>query len=224
MDLSHQMISNKSNLRAYTPIDNLMLTIDQCMRAFNRSSISQAPYPADRQPHVNLTDDQQKKSASLMRVNHCGEVCAQALYFGQSLTARNQHISIAMQKAADEEIDHLVWCEKRLSELNNRTSYLNPIWFTGSLAIGIMAGLAGDKVSLGFLEETENQVVKHLDKHLTLLPSIDQRSRAIVSQMKIDEAEHAILAAEQGAIHLPLPIKFTMRMTSKIMTTISYYI
>jgi ubiquinone biosynthesis monooxygenase Coq7 len=218
------MTSNKNNLRTYTAIDNLMLTIDQCMRAFNRTKTSQASYPADRQPHKNLTTTQQKKSASLMRVNHCGEVCAQALYLGQSLTARNQNISIAMQKAADEEIDHLVWCEKRLSELNNRTSYLNPVWFTGSLAIGVMAGFAGDKISLGFLAETENQVVKHLGKHLQLLPSADQRSRAILTQMKADEAEHAILAVQQGAIELPAPIKFTMRITSKIMTTIAHYI
>tara|TARA_R110002110_G_scaffold65206_1_gene179862 strand:+ start:9072 stop:9728 length:657 start_codon:yes stop_codon:yes gene_type:complete len=217
------MISNKDNLRTYTAIDNLMLTIDQCMRSFNRARATQAPYPADGKPDNNLTTPQQKKSASFMRVNHCGEVCAQALYLGQSLTARNQDTSAAMQEAADEEIDHLVWCEKRLSELNSRTSYLNPIWFTGSLAIGIMAGLAGDKVSLGFLSETENQVVKHLDKHLQLLPYADQRSRAIITQMKADEAEHAILAVQQGAIELPAPIKFTMRITSKIMTTIAHY-
>jgi len=223
MDLS-PMISNKVNPRSYTAIDNLMLTIDQCIRVFNRSSISQAPYPAAHQPHIDLPEAEQRKSSSLMRVNHCGEVCAQALYLGQSLTARNQSICVAMQQAADEEIDHLVWCETRLLELNSRTSYLNPFWFTGSLTIGIMAGLAGDKISLGFLEETENQVVKHLDKHLTLLPSSDKRSHAIITQMKADEAEHAILAAEQGAIRLPKPVQFTMRITSKIMTTISYYI
>lgn len=217
------MVSNSSNFRRYTAFDNLLITIEQCIRTFNSRSPASAN-PSHNQPAQPLNANEQRQSASLMRINHAGEVCAQALYLGQSFTARNKTTAAAMQKAAEEEIAHLTWCENRINELNAKTSYLNPIWFIGSLAIGITAGIAGDSISLGFLAETENQVVKHLDKHLSLISQNDLKSRAILQQMKIDEQQHATLAVEQGAAELPIVIKFGMSLTSKVMTTLTYHI
>ena len=163
----------------------------------------------------------QALSASLMRVNHVGEICAQALYQGQALTSRSDEVRQKMQQAADEEVDHLSWCEERLNQLDSRPSYLNPLWYTGSLALGIAAGLAGDEWSLGFLAETERQVVAHLEGHLDKLPQEDLASRAIVEQMAIDEAEHAQMAIDNGAAELPKAIKFAMQGAAKIMTTVA---
>ena len=157
----------------------------------------------------------------MMRVNHCGEVCAQALYQGQALTARSQEVRTSMDAAAREEIDHLEWCQQRLGELGSHTSYLNPLWYSGSLGLGLLAGLVGDKWSLGFLAETERQVVRHLEGHLDRLPEGDSKSRAIVEQMKQDEAKHATMALVEGAADLPPAIKVFMTLTAKVMTTLS---
>lgn len=159
-----------------------------------------------------------------MRVNHAGEVCAQALYQGQALTARNTDVRAKLERAAQEENDHLAWTAERLGELGARPSYLNPLWYTGSLAIGAIAGMIGDRWSLGFLAETEHQVVEHLEGHLTRLPAEDRRSRALVEQMREDEGRHATTALEAGASELPLPARRIMRLVAKVMTTTAYWI
>ncbi len=159
-----------------------------------------------------------------MRVNHSGEVAAQALYQGQALTARNPSAANAMLEAAAEEVDHLAWCEQRLGELNSRPSLLNPLWYAGSFAIGALAGTLGDRASLGFIAETEKQVEAHLRGHLERLPASDHRSRAIVGQMTRDEAAHRVRATSLGAGELPLPLRLAMRLTSRIMTKGSYWL
>jgi len=162
--------------------------------------------------------------AGMMRVNHTGEVCAQALYAGQAATARTAGVRAEMQQAADEEVDHLSWCADRLQELGARPSRLNPVWYAGSFAIGALAGAAGDRWSLGFVEATERQVEAHLESHLDLLPTADERSRAIVHQMKIDEARHAELAQEAGAATLPRPVQGLMAVTADLMKAVAYRI
>ena len=159
-----------------------------------------------------------------MRVNHSGEICAQALYQGQALTARNPAAKAALEQAALEETEHLSWCETRIHELGSHTSYLNPLWYGGSLAIGALAGALGDKWNLGFLAETEHQVERHLKSHLARLPEVDLKSRAVVEQMQVDEARHAATALEQGGVALPLPIKQGMQLTSKLMTRAAYWV
>jgi ubiquinone biosynthesis monooxygenase Coq7 len=159
-----------------------------------------------------------------MRVNHCGEVCAQALYNGQSLTARNPETAAALRRASLEETEHLAWCEKRINELGGRKSLLNPIFYGSSFALGAIAGAAGDKWNLGFLAETEHQVGKHLQDHLSQLPKGDVKSRAILEQMQIDEAQHAANAVQHGAAELPQPVKSAMQLFSKVMTKTSYYL
>jgi Ubiquinone biosynthesis protein COQ7 len=159
-----------------------------------------------------------------MRVNHAGEICAQALYHGQAAVARNRDIQDSMERSAEEEYDHLAWCEKRLAELGERTSLLNPAWYGGSFSIGVLAGLAGDKWNLGFVAETERQVVKHLENHLRRLPARDDRSRAILIQMKEDEGHHGTIALEAGAAALPPPIQGLMKLASQIMTHTAYWL
>ena len=159
-----------------------------------------------------------------MRVNHVGEICAQALYQGQAATAKADSVRQKMQRSAQEENDHLAWTQARVQELMTHTSYLNPVWYVGSLAIGAAAGLAGDRWSLGFLAETERQVVEHLNGHLARLPANDQKSRAIVEQMREDEGRHATVAIEAGAAELPLPVRKLMRLASKFMTSTAYWI
>jgi ubiquinone biosynthesis monooxygenase Coq7 len=159
-----------------------------------------------------------------MRINHCGEVCAQALYNGQALTAKNPQIKQALAQASKEETEHLAWCEKRIHELGSHTSLLNPLWYAGSFTLGALAGAIGDKWNLGFLAETERQVGAHLDKHLKELPSQDEKSRAILAQMKIDEAHHADTAVHLGAAELPQPIKSAMQQMSKVMTATTYHL
>lgn len=172
----------------------------------------------------NLSSTERKHAARLMRINHAGEVSAQALYQGQALTARDPATKAAMEHAAAEENDHLVWCEERVRELGETPSKLNPLFHAGSFAIGALAGAIGDKVSLGFVAETERQVVQHLDQHLSQLPEQDANSRAIVEQMKTDEAEHGEAATQAGGVELPPPVKKLMQATSKIMTKTSYWI
>lgn len=177
--------------------------------------------PASSQDTIGDSGDK-RHAAGLMRVNHTGEVCAQALYSGQAFASRNPDIQNKMQQAADEELDHLAWCSQRLGELGSQPSRLNLLWYSGSWLLGAAAGLAGDRWNLGFLEETERQVEAHLDQHLDKLPPADQRSREIVAQMKIDEASHADMAKDAGAAPLPQPVKQAMAVTSGIMKWLAY--
>lgn len=171
-----------------------------------------------------MTLEEKKHVTGLMRVNHAGEVCAQALYQGQALTAHLQHVKMQMSEAAAEEVDHLAWCEQRLTELESQPSCLNFLWYSGSLIIGMLAGLAGDRWSLGFVAETEKQVAAHLEQHLQNLPKQDQKSRVILSQMQKDEAHHADVARHAGAAELPGLIQQLMQLTAKVMKQSSYYI
>jgi len=207
----------------FSLVDKLIINLDKGLRSTFSKPNAKRNSPAGSFNHDPIADDDhlQKESASLMRVNHVGEVCAQALYQGQALTSRSVSIKNKMQEAADEEVDHLNWCYQRIEELNGHTSYMNPLWYLGAFSIGVGAGLAGDKWSLGFLAETERQVVNHLESHLERLSEEDIISRAIVSQMIIDEAEHAQMAVDNGAAELPASIKQLMRMSAKVMTTIS---
>jgi ubiquinone biosynthesis monooxygenase Coq7 len=202
-----------------------LINIDQAVRTlFGKPEVTERPNPAREIEEQQISETESTHVAGLMRVNHTGEVCAQALYQGQALTAKLPKVRENMERAAQEENDHLEWCSHRLQELGSHTSYLNPVWYAGSFAIGAAAGLIGDKWSLGFVAETERQVVKHLEGHLQQLPDQDARSRAILEQMKIDEQHHGTTAINAGGIELPSPIKNMMAMTSKIMTTIAYRI
>lgn len=200
-------------------LDAGIKVFDTSLKTFLQVHQANRPYPVQELIEPVLTAAQKKQAAALMRVNHAGEIAAQALYEGQQLTARNQLTKTTMQTAAYEEIDHLVWCEQRLRELNSHTSYLAPVWFYGAFIIGTLAGIAGDKWSLGFLAETEKQVVEHLEKHLELLPLTDHKSRDIVKQMQRDESAHATIAQTQGGEPLPKWVKNIMRLSAKFMTT-----
>lgn len=211
--------------RQYSPVDHLLLQFDQALRTvFGKPHLTERPDPAAEVPEAELSPEQARHSAGLMRVNHVGEVCAQALYQGQALTARLPDVRQAMERAAQEENDHLDWCERRVHELGSHLSYLNPLWYAGSFAIGAAAGAAGDKWSLGFVAETERQVVRHLEDHLERLPPEDAKSRAILEQMKEDELKHATTAIEAGAAELPGPVKRLMTLASKVMTATAYWI
>lgn len=174
--------------------------------------------------HAGLSSQEKDLSSRLMRINHTGEVCAQALYQGQALTAKLPHIRQEMEQAAKEEVDHLAWCSERLQELDSFESRLNPLWYAGSFAIGALAGIAGDKWSLGFVAETEHQVGKHLEEHLTKLPEHDHASRAILETMRQEELQHAQNAIDYGAAELPQPIRMGMQAVSKVMTKTVYYV
>ena len=219
-------VCRMKRVRHYTVEDKCIMAIDRGLRTlFSRQSISQRENPAANiQDETDFTLQDQKKSAALMRVNHAGEVCAQALYQGQALTSRNTEVKAKLAQAANEEQDHLAWCEQRLQELNSHTSYLGPVWYGGSFLMGLCAGVAGDEWNLGFVAETERQVFQHLNYHLTMLPTIDKKSATILTQMSIDEDKHATTAINSGAKSLPAPIKLMMRATSKIMTTLAYWI
>lgn len=211
--------------RNYSALDRFCLGLDQALRAVTGSAATTGrAYPAENQTEAQLSPEQRKQVAGLMRVNHAGEVAAQALYHGQGLASRNPRIQQHMRQAALEEGDHLAWCQKRLLELGSHTSYLNPIWYLGSFAIGMTAGFIGDKWSLGFVAETETQVVKHIDEHLHLLPSVDQKSQKILQQMQIDEAQHHDDAIQSGAVTLPPFIKKLMSLTAKIMVKTAFWV
>ncbi|MEH6502421.1 MAG: 2-polyprenyl-3-methyl-6-methoxy-1,4-benzoquinone monooxygenase [Cycloclasticus sp.] len=211
--------------RAYSPADILIDHADRVIRTLaGHAKTTGRDNPADSASHAELSDEEAKLSARLMRVNHAGEVAAQALYQGQALTARNKSVQEKLKQAAEEENDHLAWCRKRVNELGEHTSRLDPIWYASSLAIGAVAGLAGDKWNLGFLAETEKQVVDHIDSHLEQLPEADQKTRAILQQMHVDENQHATTAIEQGGADLPEPIKLGMAVVSNIMTKTSFWI
>ncbi len=211
--------------RNYSRIDRLIASIDEALRI----STGEAPAPFRENPAgdlaaAELSEEDRRHVAGLMRINHTGEICAQALYAGQAATARDDATREAMQLAADEEIDHLSWCEDRLRELDSQPSVLNPFWYAGSFAIGAMAGIAGDDWSLGFVRETENQVEAHLADHLERLPEGDARSQAILDQMKEDEAKHARMAEEAGARELPPPVRRAMTFTADLMKSLVYRI
>lgn len=210
--------------RQYTPIDRLMMNFDTGLRTvFGKPILTERPNPAADIPEAELTEQERDLAGRLMRINHAGEVSAQGLYQGQALTARLPEIRDKMERAALEENDHLEWCERRAKEMGTHVSLLNPVWYIGSLSIGALAGLAGDKWSLGFVVETEHQVVKHLDEHIAQLPDYDRKTHAILEQMKEDEAHHADMAQAAGGAAFPAPIKHLMQLTSKIMTKTAYW-
>ena len=202
--------------------DQLILEFDRALRTILAPARSVRRTPGDTLPEADLDTEQKRHVVGLMRVNHCGEICAQALYQGQALTSRDPAIREALRGAADEETEHLAWTEQRISELGGRKSLLNPFLYLGSLTLGLAAGAVGDKWNLGFLAETERQVEAHLDGHLVSLPPDDGRSRAIVDQMRRDEIQHAETAVQYGARELPTPIKLVMKLAAKVMTTAAY--
>ena len=205
-------------------IDRLINTFDKGLRTIFAVSTASRQRPDVYIDEPVLNEDSRQHAAALMRVNHVGEVCAQALYSGQALTSRSPHIVNALQHAAAEETDHLAWCEARINELGGRKSLLNPLWYTGSFTLGAVAGALGDKWNLGFLAETEKQVAAHLQNHLNQLDETDLKTRTIVEQMQQDEAAHAAEASQLGASELPEPVKLGMQLASKMMTTTAYYI
>ncbi len=211
--------------RNYTPVDQLLLNIDRGLRTvFGKPETTERANPANSVDEAELSEAEEQLAARLMRINHAGEVSAQALYQGQALTAKLPEVREKMERAAQEENDHLEWCERRLTELGSHTSLLNPLWYGGSLAIGAVAGKIGDQWSLGFVAETERQVVNHLEEHLAQIPEKDLKSRKILEQMKVDEAHHGNMALEAGGAELPLPIKGFMKITSKVMTKSAYWL
>ncbi len=199
------------------PLDQLITTFDLGLRTVFATPHASRPYPAAAVPEPELNEADKTRAAALMRVNHVGEVCAQALYAGQALTAKNQAVRAELEHAAREETDHLAWCEQRINELGGRKSLLNPLWFGGAFGMGVAAGMLGDRWNLGFLAETERQVEAHLDGHLQQLPEADARSRAVVEQMKTDEAQHAQTAVGHGGAPLPRPVKLAMRAAANVM-------
>lgn len=211
-------------MRHYSSVDKLIHSFDQALRSLvPGATTAQRPNPAE-QDAAPLAVTEARHVAGLMRVNHSGEVCAQALYHGQALTAKLPSVRLEMQHAAQEEQDHLAWCEDRLKELDSHTSLLNPVWYSLSFGMGALAGLAGDRYSLGFVAETERQVSLHLEQHIRELPSQDQRSFKILQQMNLDELQHRDTALEAGGVDLPLPVRISMTAISKLMTKTSYYI
>lgn len=212
--------------RHLTALDRLLAEFDRALHASFPAVAHTAARanPADNLASNELSADERRLSGRLMRVNHAGEVAAQALYRGQALTAGSDAVRNGMAESAGEEIDHLAWCEDRLHELDGAASRLDPLWYLGSFAIGAAAGLAGDKFSLGFIAETERQVTAHLDHHLQRLPANDARSRAILEQMKTDEAHHGDKASRAGGTSMPAPVRALMRLTSKVMTGTAYWI
>ncbi|MGB0495523.1 MAG: 2-polyprenyl-3-methyl-6-methoxy-1,4-benzoquinone monooxygenase [Kangiellaceae bacterium] len=212
-------------MRNLTPIDQFLSVADNALR-----TLLGGYQVTDRvDPSLNLTEDNleekdRKHSAGLMRINHCGEVCAQALYQGQAFTAKLPEVREKMEEAAAEENDHLQWCSDRLTQLDSHTSIFNPLWYVSSFSIGAVAGLMGDKWSLGFVAETEYQVVKHLESHLVSLPEKDIKSRKVIEQMKEDELHHATVAIEAGGAELPKPVKVLMKGMAKVMTKSVYWV
>lgn len=205
-------------------IDQLITGFDRALRTLAGTASAARPNPAGAIAGSDLTPDERRHAAGLMRVNHTGEVCAQALYQAQALVARDPEVKECFAAAAREEEDHLAWTQERLSELGDRTSLANPLWYAGSFAIGLAAGLAGDRSNLGFVVETERQVEEHLSSHIDRLPAGDSRSRAIVAAMRDDEIRHGMAASVAGAHTLPLPVRALMRATAKLMTLTAYRI
>lgn len=205
-------------------LDQLIVGFDRALRTVFANASTVRPVPGDSLPEAELSDDERRRAASLMRVNHCGEICAQALYQGQAMMSKDEGVKRALERAAQEETEHLAWTERRIAELGGRKSLLNPLWYGGSLAIGVLAARFGDGVNLGFLAETERQVESHLKSHLDRLPQQDLKSREVVTQMKEDEAAHADTAVRLGAVELPAPVKAAMKVSSKVMTGVAYWV
>jgi ubiquinone biosynthesis monooxygenase Coq7 len=205
-------------------IERFIIGFDSALRTLLTPAQTIRMVPGNDFSETELTHAEKSKSAALMRVNHTGEICAQALYQGQALTTRNTKVQENLNQAACEETEHLAWTERRIAELGGRKSLLNPLWYSGSFAIGAVAGMLGDKWNLGFLAETERQVEAHLAGHLQRLPHHDKKSRAIVAQMQIDEGGHATTAMSHGGVELPTPVKLVMKLGSKVMTQTTYWI
>ncbi|WP_430387508.1 2-polyprenyl-3-methyl-6-methoxy-1,4-benzoquinone monooxygenase [Dyella sp. 20L07] len=212
------------NVRTLSPLDRLLAGIERALETVSGAPEAARPSPANAFDEADMDDAERRHAAGLMRINHTGEVCAQALYDGQAALARSEENRAHLQHAADEETDHLAWCADRLKELDSRPSLFNPLWYAGSYAIGAVAALAGDPVSLGFVVETENQVEAHLEEHLDKLPPQDERSRAVLTQMQADEIRHAHNARERGGIDLPFPIPGLMHLSSMVMKSVAYRI
>jgi ubiquinone biosynthesis monooxygenase Coq7 len=210
--------------RTFSNLDRLLGEIDMAIKVLAAPARASRPVPSAMGGELVMEARDRQESARLMRVNHSGEIAAQALYQGQALTARDPIVATAMRHAAAEEMDHLAWCEQRITELHGTTSLLNPLWYAGSFAIGALAGAFGDRTSLGFIAETEKQVEAHLRDHRERLPATDARSRAILEQMTHDEVQHGEQATALGAAELPLPLRLGMRWTSRIMTRSSYWL
>lgn len=205
-------------------VDRVLSAADQALRALTTTPQASRPTPAASEPIAPLEASERRLSAALMRVDHVGEVCAQALYSAQAMATSDPELRRQFERAAGEEADHLAWTAERLRELGSRASLLNPLWYAGAFGIGWLAGRAGDSASLGFLAETERQVEHHLAGHLERLPPTDAASRAIVQQMKDDEAGHAVAAERAGALRLPAPLRWAMRAAAKVMTTTAHYV
>lgn len=205
-------------------IDQAIVQFDRALRTVFAPARSIRPIPGDDVPDAPLDDAQKRHAAALMRINHCGEICAQALYQGQAMMSSDPVIRKVLERASHEETEHLAWTEQRIAELGGRKSLLNPLWYGSSLAIGMLAGKFGDRWNLGFLAETERQVEAHLHGHLDSLPAEDRKSRAIVEQMKADEISHADTALKLGGRELPTPVKAAMKLVSKVMTRTAYHL
>ncbi|MGO8755255.1 MAG: 2-polyprenyl-3-methyl-6-methoxy-1,4-benzoquinone monooxygenase [Gallionellaceae bacterium] len=205
-------------------LDHLIIEFDKGLRTLFGKAQTVRPYPDTGLMEAGMREAEKKHAAALMRINHSGEICAQALYQGQALTARDPAVQEKLLHAAQEETEHLAWTSKRVHELGSHLSLLNPVWYTGSLALGAFAGLLGDKWNLGFLAETERQVGGHLQSHLSRLPQQDAKSRAVVQQMYADETRHADMAAQLGGAELPLPVRLAMKASSKVMTRTAYWV
>ena len=203
-------------------IESLIPEFDKALRAVFAAAPTRRPMPGQDLPEAEMSDDERRHVAALMRVNHCGEICAQALYQGQALISRDPAVKRELEQAAWEETEHLNWTERRIAELGGRKSLLNPLWYAGSVAIGVLAGKCGDAWSLGFLAETERQVEGHLEGHMASLPAQDRKSWEVLEQMKADEKRHAETAHHYGARELPSPVKWAMKLSSKLMTKLSY--
>lgn len=208
-----------AKIRHFSSVDQWLISFDRGLKAILNQTPPDRPNPATDVPDIVLSQTEQKKSAALLRVDHAGEICAQALYQGQALTTRHEHTRKLLFQSAQEEMDHLAWCQTRLNELNSHPSYLNFLWYSGSFFIGMLFGLLPPKLNLGFVAETEHQVMKHLETHLEELPPKDLKSRAILEQMLTDEAQHATQALKSGGEALTDTITFIMKITAKIMTT-----
>lgn len=212
-------------MKKFNFLDKICLHVDQVVKTLCHTPMPTRPTPAEQvEESASLSKEEVRVSAGLMRINHTGEVCAQALYHGQSITARLPTVRQEMENCAKEEYDHLEWCKDRLTDLNSHTSFLNPLWYAGSFAIGALAGAIGDKWSLGFVAETERQVVLHLESHQNKLPAHDTKSQAVIAQMKIEEEAHRATAYKAGASELPQGIKLLMKLMSKAMTKTVYYV
>lgn len=205
-------------------LDTLIIGFDRALRTLSGNVVAARPTPGAALPEAELTPEARRHAGGLMRINHTGEVCAQALYAAQALVARDDAIKARFAAAAREEEDHLAWTQARLAALGDRASLLNPLWYAGSFAIGVAAGLAGDRANLGFVAETERQVEEHLTSHMDRLPDADARSRAVVDQMRDDEIRHGAMALEAGGVPLPYPVKRLMRAAADVMRAVAYRI